>query len=195
MLDHPNEDDNHNAEPFAHCYRRLADLLPELINEGCSPRIMLDYSGNLLWGIEQMGRRDIGDALHYLACDPLMQGHVEWLGTFWSHAVAPSPDLKLQISAWQQQFAACFGTAALERVKGFSPPEMAPPNYPDTLFEFVKALKQAGYSVAPGARTQRRVRGRQPAAAYPMLRSQSTSRQEQSRRGDQHDSADQNPGV
>ena len=148
MLDHPNEGDNHNAEPFAHCYRRLADLLPELINEGCSPRIMLDYSGNLLWGIEQMGRRDIGDALHYLACDPLMQGHVEWLGTFWSHAVAPStpiPDLKLQISAWQQQFAACFGSAALERVKGFSPPEMALPNHPDTLFEFIKALKEAGY--------------------------------------------------
>ena len=148
MLDHPNEGDNHNAEPFAHCYRRLADLLPELINEGCNPRIMLDYSGNLLWGIEQMGRGDIGDALHYLACDPLMQGHVEWLGTFWSHAVAPStpiPDLKLQISAWQQQFAACFGSAALERVKGFSPPEMALPNHPDTLFEFIKALKEAGY--------------------------------------------------
>ena len=148
MLDHPNEGDNHNAEPFAHCYRRLADLLPELINEGCNPRIMLDYSGNLLWGIEQMGRCDIGDALQYLACDPLMQGHVEWLGTFWSHAVAPStpiPDLKLQISAWQQQFMACFGHAALERVKGFSPPEMALPNHPDTLFEFVKALKEAGY--------------------------------------------------
>ncbi|WP_115023468.1 glycosyl hydrolase family 57 [Synechococcus sp. UW69] len=148
MLDHPNEGDNHNAEPFAHCYRRLAELLPELINEGCAPRIMLDYSGNLLWGIEQMGRRDIGDALHYLACDSLMQEHVEWLGTFWSHAVAPStpiPDLKLQISAWQQQFEACFGRAALERVKGFSPPEMALPNHPDTLFEFVKALKDAGY--------------------------------------------------
>ena len=148
MLDHPNEGDNHNAEPFAHCYRRLAELLPELINEGCAPRIMLDYSGNLLWGIEQMGRRDIGDALHYLACDPLMQEHVEWLGTFWSHAVAPStpiPDLTLQISAWQQQFEACFGRAALERVKGFSPPEMALPNHPDTLFEFVKALKDAGY--------------------------------------------------
>ena len=148
MFDHPNEGDNHNAEPFAHCYRRLADLLPVLIDEGCSPRIMLDYSGNLLWGIEQMGRRDIGEALQYLACDPLMQGHVEWLGTFWSHAVAPStpiPDLKLQISAWQQQFVACFGCAALERVKGFSPPEMALPNHPDTLFEFVKALKEAGY--------------------------------------------------
>ncbi len=148
MLDHPNEGDNHNAEPFAHCYRRLAELLPELIDEGCAPRIMLDYSGNLLWGVEQMGRRDICDALQHLACDPLMQRHVEWLGTFWSHAVAPStpiPDLRLHISAWQQQFLSSFGSAALERVKGFSPPEMALPNHPDTLFEFVKALKEAGY--------------------------------------------------
>ncbi|MFM8936702.1 MAG: glycosyl hydrolase family 57, partial [Vulcanococcus sp.] len=97
MLEHPGEGDNHNAEPFAHCYRRLADLLPELITQGCDPRIMLDYSGNLLRGIEQMDRADILSALRCLACDPQLQPHVEWLGTFWSHAVAPStpiPDLK-----------------------------------------------------------------------------------------------------
>ena len=34
---------------------------------------------------------------------------------------------------------------SLERVKGFSPPEMALPNHPDTLFEFIKALREAGY--------------------------------------------------
>lgn len=28
MLEHPGEGDNHNAEPFTHCYRRLADLIP-----------------------------------------------------------------------------------------------------------------------------------------------------------------------
>ncbi len=70
------------------------------------------------------------------------------VGTFWSHAVAPStpiPDLKLQISAWQHQFANLFGTAALQRVKGFSPPEMHLPNHPDTLYEFIKALKECGY--------------------------------------------------
>lgn len=148
MLEHPGEGDNHNAEPFAHCYRRLADLLPQLIAEGCDPRIMLDYSGNLLWGFEQMGRRDILDALTRLACDPALQPHVEWLGTFWSHAVAPStpiPDLKLQILAWQHHFAALFGEEALQRVKGFSPPEMALPNHPDTLFELVKALRACGY--------------------------------------------------
>ena len=148
MFDNPEQGDNHNAEPFAQCYRRLSDLIPQLIQEGCNPRIMLDYSGNLLWGVGQMGRNDITDALRYLACDPIMQRHVEWLGTFWSHAVAPStpiPDLKLQITAWQHQFADLFGTEALQRVKGFSPPEMHLPNHPDTLFAFIDALKESGY--------------------------------------------------
>ena len=148
MFNHSGEGDNHNAEPFAQCYKRLANIIPSLIEEGCNPRIMLDYSGNLLWGVKQMGRTDITDALKFLACDAQMQKHVEWLGTFWSHAVAPStpiPDLKLQITAWQHQFANLFGTAALQRVKGFSPPEMHLPNHPDTLYEFIKALKECGY--------------------------------------------------
>jgi len=148
MLEHPGEGDNHNAEPFAHCYKRLAEIIPQLIAEGCNPRIMLDYSGNLLWGFEQMGRVDILDALKKLACDPNLQPHVEFLGSFWSHAVAPStpiPDLKLQILAWQQHFAAIFGAEALQRVKGFSPPEMALPNHPDTLYELIKALRACGY--------------------------------------------------
>ena len=148
MLEHPDEGDNHNAEPFAQCYRRMANLIPELIQEGCDPRIMLDYSGNLLWGVTQMGRRDITEALHYLACDEEMNKHVEWLGTFWSHAVAsstPIPDLTLQISAWQHQFADLFGDSALQRVRGFSLPEMHLPNHPDTLFALVNSLLEAGY--------------------------------------------------
>jgi len=148
MLEHPDEGDNHNGEPFAHCYRRMADLITELIREGCSPRIMLDYSGNLLWGVTQMQRLDITEALQFLTCDDEMKRHVEWLGTFWSHAVAPStpiPDLSLQISAWQHQFADLFGDAALQRVRGFSLPEMHLPNHPDTLFALVHDLLEAGY--------------------------------------------------
>jgi hypothetical protein len=56
MFNHSGEGDNHNAEPFAQCYKRLANIIPSLIEEGCNPRIMLDYSGNLLWGVKQMGR-------------------------------------------------------------------------------------------------------------------------------------------
>jgi hypothetical protein len=148
MVEHPSEGDNHNAEPFAQCYRRMAGLLRQLIDQGSQPRIMLDVSGNLLWGIEQMGRSDIAAAWHELACDPLLQSHVEWLGTFWSHAVAPStpvPDLILQIQAWQHHFAARFGDAALQRVRGFSLPEMHLPNHPDTLFALVSALRACGY--------------------------------------------------
>ena len=148
MFEHPGEGDNHNAEPFAHCYQRLADLLPQLLAEGCDPRIMLDYSGTLLWGFEQMGRHDILDALRFLARDSRMQQHVEWLGSFWGHAVAPStpiPDLRLQLLAWQQHFASLFGDEALLRVQGFSPPEMALPNHPDTLFALVTALRDCGY--------------------------------------------------
>jgi hypothetical protein len=148
MFEHPEEGDNHNANAFADCYQRLGAILPQLIQEGCDPRIMLDYSGTLLWGFQQMNRQDILTSLRSLTCDPRFHRHVEWLGTFWSHAVAPStpiPDLKLQILAWQHHFASLFGREALQRVQGFSLPEMHLPNHPDTLYETVKALRECGY--------------------------------------------------
>jgi hypothetical protein len=148
MFENQGEGDNHNASVFADCYGRMGDFIPDLVNQGCNPRIMLDYSGNLLWGLQQMGRQDVLDKLHPLACDAKYQPHVEWLGTMWGHAVVPStpiPDLKLHMRAWQQQFAAIFGIEALKRVKGFSPPEMHLPNHPDMMYEYIKALKECGY--------------------------------------------------
>lgn len=147
MMENPHDGDNHNASVFAWCYSRMGDFIPELVEAGCSPRIMLDYSGNLLWGLKQMGREDILDNLKKL-CTEQYQPYVEWLGTMWSHAVAtstPIPDLKLQIQAWQHYFAELFGAEALKRVKGFSPPEMHLPNHPDSLYEYIKALKECGY--------------------------------------------------
>ena len=148
MFENQGDGDNHNASVFAWCYARMGEFIPELVSQGCSPRIMLDYSGNLLWGLQQMGRHDVIDNLKRITCDAQYQPYVEWLGTMWSHAVAPStpiPDLKLQIQAWQHYFASVFGVDALKRVKGFSPPEMHLPNHPDTLYEYVKALKECGY--------------------------------------------------
>ena len=148
MFEHPYEGDNHNAGPFAYCYARMGDFIPELVEQGCNPRVMLDYSGNLLWGLQQMGRDDILDKLKGITCDPRYQPHVEWLGTFWGHAVAaatPLPDIKLHIRAWQHQFASIFGLGALKRVRGFSLPEMQLPNHPDALHTLVKALKETGY--------------------------------------------------
>ncbi|WP_019501271.1 hypothetical protein [Pseudanabaena sp. PCC 6802] len=148
MFEHPHDGDNHNAGVFAWCYSRMGDFIPELVSQGCNPRMMLDYSGNLLWGLQQMGREDILNNLRRITCDPQYQTYVEWLGTMWSHAVIPStpiPDIKLHIQAWQHHFAALFGYDALRRVRGFSPPEMHLPNHPDTLFEYIKALKECGY--------------------------------------------------
>ncbi|WP_017720406.1 hypothetical protein [Kamptonema formosum] len=148
MLERGSDEHKYNAGVFAWCYSRIAEFIPELVATGCNPRVMLDYSGNLLWGLRQMGRGDILENLKRITCDPAYQPYVEWLGTMWSHAVVPStpiPDIKLHIQAWQHHFAAIFGWEALARVKGFSPPEMHLPNHPDTLFEFVKALKECGY--------------------------------------------------
>lgn len=148
MFEHPYDGDNHNAGPFAYCYARMGDFIPELVEQGCNPRVMLDYSGTLLWGFQQMGRHDILDKLRRITCDSTFQPYVEWLGTLWSHAVVPStpiPDLELHMRAWQHHFAALFGWDALARVRGFSLPEMHLPNHPDTLYAFVKALLNCGY--------------------------------------------------
>jgi hypothetical protein len=109
---------------------------------------MLDYSGELLYGLRKMGRGDVLDRLRGITCDTHLRKNVEWLGTMWGHAVAsstPLPDLKLHMRAWQQQFAAVYGWEALARVRGFSPPEMHLPNHPDAAFEYVKVLRECGY--------------------------------------------------
>jgi len=73
--------------------------------------------------------------------------------SMWAMPLSPLPlipDIKLHIQAWLHHFAAIFGWDS--RVKGFSP-EMHLPNHPDTLFEFVKALKECGYRWLFGSRT------------------------------------------
>src|SRR5688572_404787 len=50
--------DNHNAGVFADCYGRMGDIIPELVREGKNPRVMLDFSGELLFGLRKMGRGD-----------------------------------------------------------------------------------------------------------------------------------------
>lgn len=148
MFEHPYEGDNHNAGPYAYCYARMGDFIPEMVNQGCNPRIMLDYSGNLLWGFQQMGRQDILNKLKSITCSPTYQPYVEWLGTLWGHATVastPIPDIKLHILAWQHQFAALFGMEALTRVRGFSLPDMRLPSHPDWLFALVQTLQECGY--------------------------------------------------
>jgi hypothetical protein len=147
MMRNPGVGDNHNATVFADCYGRMGDIIPELVQQGKSPRVMLDYSGELLFGLRKMGRGDVLDRLRPITTGPFWR-YAEWLGTMWGHAVAsstPLPDLKLHMRAWQHNFAAIYGWEALGRVKGFSPPEMHLPNHPDAAYEYVAALVECGY--------------------------------------------------
>jgi hypothetical protein len=148
MMEHQEVGDNHNAPVFAWCYSRSADFIRELVDAGHRPRVMLDYSGTLLFGLRQMGRGDVLENLKTVVNDARYWPCVEWLGTLWGHPVAPStpvPDFPLHMRAWQHHFAAIFGWEALRRVRGFSPPEMNLPNHPDVCFEYVKALRGCGY--------------------------------------------------
>src|SRR5208337_4284503 len=133
---------------FRWCYKRMGEFIPQLIDAGAAPRVMLEYSGTLLYGLGKMGAQDVLDALRAITVEPRYRGAVEWLGCPWGHAVAPSTpvqDYRLHVRAWQQHFAALFGLEALARVRGFSPSEMALPNHPDVAYEFVRTLRDCGY--------------------------------------------------
>ncbi|MDD3296308.1 MAG: glycosyl hydrolase family 57 [Candidatus Omnitrophica bacterium] len=148
MMEHPDIGDNHNASVFFWCYWRMADFIQELVDSGHYPRIMLDYSGNLLWGLSQIEGGKALEKLKSITQNKKYYPCVEWLGTMWSHSVVsstPVPDIILHIRAWQSHFSSIFGQQALSRVKGFSPPEMHLPIHPDVCFEYVKALKACGY--------------------------------------------------
>lgn len=148
MLEHPYTGDNHNAPVFLQCYSRISNIIRNLVAEGHHPRIMLDYSGNLLWGLQQMGQIGVLDNLKRITTDPEYYPNVEWLGTMWSHAVVsstPIPDIKLHLIAWRLHFASIFGREAAKRVTGFSPPELHLPIHPDVCYEYIKALKECGY--------------------------------------------------
>ena len=148
MMENQGIGDNYNAPAFVWCYRRMGDFIPQLVGEGKSPRCMLEYSGTLLHGIRKMGEHHIIDALKTITCNPDYSPAVEWLGMPWGHAVAPSTpvqDFRLHVRAFQHHFAAIFGWEALERVRGFSPSEMALPNHPDVAYAFVKTLVDCGF--------------------------------------------------
>ena len=147
MWDNQGIGDNYNAPAFHWCYKRIGEFVPQLINEGKEPRVMLEYSGTLFHGMRAMGLNDVFDALKNASCNPDYRRGIEWLGCPWGHAVAPSTpaqDFRLHVKAWQHHFAAIFGWEALARVRGFSPSEMALPNHPDTAYAYIKTMVDCG---------------------------------------------------
>lgn len=148
MMDNQHIGDNYNAGPFVWCYKRMGEFIPQLVGEGKEPRVMLEYSGTLLHGLRQMGEHHVIDALKTITMNPDYRRCAEWLGCPWGHAVAPSTpvqDFRLHVMAFQHHFAAIFGMEALERMRGFSPSEMALPNHPDIAYDYVKTLVDCGF--------------------------------------------------
>ena len=80
MMDNQGIGDNHNAPVFVWCYKRMGEFIPQLIDEGKEPRVMLEYSGTLFHGMRQMGLNDVFDALKRVTCEPRYRRGVEWLG-------------------------------------------------------------------------------------------------------------------
>lgn len=72
MYEHPDLEDNHNAPVFRWCYKRMGEFIPQLLEEGRQPRVMLEYSGTLLHGLRQMGADDVLETVR-----PDLR---EWLG-------------------------------------------------------------------------------------------------------------------
>jgi len=56
MLDFREIGDNHNAPRFLECCKRMGEFIPQLIHEGKEPRVMLEYSGTLLYGLAKRGQ-------------------------------------------------------------------------------------------------------------------------------------------
>ena len=98
MTDHADIGDNHNASVFRWCYKRIGELIPQLIDHDAQPRVMLEYSGTLLHGLRQMGAHDVLDALRTITVEPPYPRAIEWLGCPRDHAVAQSTPL--QDSGW-----------------------------------------------------------------------------------------------
>jgi hypothetical protein len=149
MMDRQHVHGCHDAPVYLSCYSRIADFVRDGVDGGRHPRVMLDYSGELLFGLRQMGRGDVLDNLKSITLNDRYRNSVEWLGTMWGHAVVPStpvPDIELHILAWRQHFAGIFGWDALDRVRGFSLPEMNLPNHPDVAYALVDSLRSAGYA-------------------------------------------------
>ena len=64
MLEHPDLGDNHNAPVFHWCYRRMGELIPQLLGEGRQPRVMMarvraapDGLPRALSGVRRRSRR------------------------------------------------------------------------------------------------------------------------------------------
>ena len=146
MMNNQGIGDNHNAPVFQWCYKRMGDFIPQYVGEGKQPRVMLEYSGTLLWGFQQMGLGDVIDNLKRITMDHNYRNYVEWLGAPGACCcpVSTSSGLQASCSCMAASFAAMFGPEALERVRGFSPQKWLFQTIPMSPMNISKHLEIAG---------------------------------------------------
>ncbi len=107
MMDNPGIGDNHNASVFAWCYKRMGEFIPQLVEKENNRASCWITRASFFMGCgDGAGLRARRSEVDY--ADPAYAGAVEWLGTAWGHAVAPSTpaqDFRLHVRAWQHHFA------------------------------------------------------------------------------------------
>ncbi len=155
-----NSEEGWNAQWFAQAYKNPAKYAKQLVQEGYSPRMMVDYSGVLLEELAKLSKNGAFTSLH-VDGEPigdlieLWRGvlenypdSIEFAGTAYSHCyfpATPERDWEAQISTWKRVFGDLFGEAALQRVKGFWLPEMGMTGDPQQALKLVRLLKRCGY--------------------------------------------------
>ncbi|WP_017304739.1 hypothetical protein [Spirulina subsalsa] len=156
----PNSEEGWNAQWFAQAYKNPARYVQMLSQQGCTPRLMVDYSGVLLAELAQLSRsgrfehlyvegEPVGDVIalfrHVLEQYPEA---LEFAGTAYSHCyfpATPQRDHEAQIRAWRVLFADLFGEAALQRVRGFWLPEMGMLGEAKEAIQLIRLLKKYHY--------------------------------------------------
>ncbi|MCW6038940.1 glycoside hydrolase [Spirulina subsalsa FACHB-351] len=156
----PNSEEGWNAQWFAQAYKNPARYVQMLSQQGCTPRLMVDYSGVLLAELAKLshsGRFDhlyvegepVGDVIalfrHVLEQYPEA---LEFAGTAYSHCyfpATPQRDHEAQIRAWRVLFADLFGEKALQQVRGFWLPEMGMLGDASEAIQLIRLLKKYHY--------------------------------------------------
>jgi hypothetical protein len=147
-----------NAKLIARAYKNPAKYVNDLRKKGFNPRIMLDFSGILLEGLNSLSKilkktdvegEKIGDIIKlYSIVLKKYPSCIEFAGTAYSHCyfpVTPEDDWEWQIGDWRDIFKKLFGDEALKNVKGFWFPEMGIPGDEEKLSKLIKILKDFGY--------------------------------------------------
>jgi len=155
--------DKWNIACYVGSYRALPKSVCDLANASFNPYVMADYSGILLYGINEAESEEIftqmaqekqgsqaGNIISELrCCDEQHPYHLELLATGFYHplfhpAVTPKADWKLHIEEYKNLHNHLLNPQSAENLYGFWPPEMAIPGNKEDIFDLIEVLHACG---------------------------------------------------